>query len=279
MSRFARCQFTILWGALRGGVADFFHIEGQHLMRARAYQRGPHDQVRIVYPAVAIGLTQTMRTLHLRGAEIFTAIQRYRVVRPLVLPTGQGRREASAPARPAHLLPQLRVILPGGLPPPPHRECPASAYPRALRAPRKSFVNYTAGASSPLPATTHSPSYHARESQFCCAIVRNHSIFIFELRKARIAKSRISDDPRTSEACMYRKYRFVGKYWMAIVNIPIGRCCANFDIFYPLAFADILLPNGCGDFRNVNNRHCIYWRAIKTTKKKETGKTLYHTPP
>jgi hypothetical protein len=35
------CQFTILGGALWGGVPDFFHLKGQHLMRARAYQRGP----------------------------------------------------------------------------------------------------------------------------------------------------------------------------------------------------------------------------------------------
>ena len=77
-------------------------------MRPGAHHRRPHDLVRIVDPPLAISLAQTMGTLNLGRAEILTAIQRHRRVRPLVLPTRQRGGEAPAPARPAHFLPELR---------------------------------------------------------------------------------------------------------------------------------------------------------------------------
>src|SRR5215813_7611212 len=52
-----------------------------------------------------------MRTLHLRRMEIFTAIQRHGIVHAQLQPAGQCRRKASAPPRPPHLLPELRLDL------------------------------------------------------------------------------------------------------------------------------------------------------------------------
>ena len=103
----ARGQFTILRRTLRRDIAHFFHIQRQDLMRARPYHRRPDDLMRVVDPARGIGLAQTMRTLNLGRAEILTAVQRYRIVRPLVLPTGHDGRKPRPPACPADFLPDL----------------------------------------------------------------------------------------------------------------------------------------------------------------------------
>jgi hypothetical protein len=83
-------------------------VQREHLMRPRPHQRRPHHQMGIVHLPLRIGLAQAMGTLDLGRMAIFTAIERYRIVGPLVLAAGQRGRKAPAPAHPAHFLPHLR---------------------------------------------------------------------------------------------------------------------------------------------------------------------------